>query len=132
MPTDSQKVHCTMPKQYQGPYPSSTLPSTTPHPYKGLYLSSTMPTGSRKTMITVQPMAQPMTSFRITTPSTAMTEIMTTEQVNPVHVHPETSCKALLEHCTNFTSSQNTSLHDIHQVKFQSTLKLLLRRKLSL
>ena len=24
---------------------------------------------------------------------------MTTKQVNPVQVHPETSCKALLEHC---------------------------------
>ena len=24
---------------------------------------------------------------------------MTTKPVNPVHVHPETSCKALLEHC---------------------------------
>ena len=32
MPTDLGKVHCTMPKQYQGPYPSSTMPSTTPHP----------------------------------------------------------------------------------------------------
>ena len=33
---------------------------------------------------------------------------------------------------TNFTSSQNTSLHDMHQGKFQSTLKLHLRRRLSL
>ena len=24
---------------------------------------------------------------------------MITKQVNPVHVHPETSCEALLEHC---------------------------------
>ena len=32
---------------------------------------------------------------------------------------------------TNFTSNQNTSLHDMHQGKFQSTLKLLLRRKLN-
>ena len=34
--------------------------------------------------------------------------------------------------CTNFTSSQNTSLHDMHQGKFQFTLKLHLRRRLSL
>ena len=127
-------------------------------------------------MIMVQPMAQPMTSFRTTTPSTAKTGRATTKLVNPVHVHRETSCKTLLEHCmhvhqptvqvcklgeslalrsqaptqwkdfceqtpidkarhsvtifqllsryrtfsrgscTNFTSSQNTSLHDMHQV----------------
>ena len=46
----------------------------------------------------VQPVAQPMTSFRTTTPFTAMTGRMTTEQVNPVQVHQEKSCKALLEH----------------------------------
>ena len=34
--------------------------------------------------------------------------------------------------CTNFTSSQTISLHDMHQGKFQSTLKHHLRRKLSL
>ena len=34
--------------------------------------------------------------------------------------------------CTNFISSQTTSLHDMHQGKFQSTLKQPLRRKLSL
>ena len=34
--------------------------------------------------------------------------------------------------CTNFTSSQTSSLHDMHQGKFQSTLKQHLRRKLSL
>ena len=33
---------------------------------------------------------------------------------------------------TNFTSNQNTSLHDMHQGKFQSTLNLLIRRKLNL
>ena len=44
-------------------------------------------------------MAQLITSFRTTTPSTATTGRMTTKQVNPVHVHPETSCEALLEHC---------------------------------
>ena len=84
MPTDSGKVHC-----------------TTPHPYEGQYHSSTVPIDSEKTMITVQPPAQPTTSFRTTTPSTATAERMTTKQVNPVQVHQETSCKALLEHCTH-------------------------------
>ena len=45
-------------------------------------------------------MAQPATSFRTTTPSTAMTGTkMTTKQVNPVHIHPDTSHKELLAHC---------------------------------
>ena len=40
------------------------------------------------------------TSFRTTTPSTAMTGTkMTTKQVNPVHAYPDTSCKELLGHC---------------------------------
>ena len=44
---------------------------------------------------TVQNMAQPATSFRTTTPSTAMTGTkVTTKQVNP-----DTSCKELLGHC---------------------------------
>ena len=77
MLTDSGKVHHTMPKEYKGPYPSSTMPSTTPHPYEGQFHSSTVTTDLRKTMITVQPTAQPMTSFRTTTPSTAMTGRMT-------------------------------------------------------
>ena len=78
MPTDSGKVHCTM-----------------PHPYP----SSTVPIDMKNIMIMVQPTAQPTTSFRTTTPSTAMAGRMTTKQVNPVQVHQETSCKALLEHC---------------------------------
>ena len=44
MPTDLGKVHCTMPKQYKGLYPSSTVRSTSPHPSEGQYHSSTMPT----------------------------------------------------------------------------------------
>ena len=49
---------------------------------------------------TIQNMAQPATSFRTITPSTAMTGTkMTTKQVHPVHVHPDTSCKELLGHC---------------------------------
>ena len=44
-------------------------------------------------------MAQPTTSFRTTTPSTAMTGRMTTKQVNPVQIPQDTSCKAHLESC---------------------------------
>ena len=75
------------------------MPSTAPHLYEGQYRSSMVPTDLGKPSIMVQHMAQPMTSFRTTTPSTAVTGRMTTKQVNPVQVHQETSCKALLEHC---------------------------------
>ena len=75
------------------------MPSIAPHPYKEQYNSSAVPIDTKNTMITVQPTAQPTTSFRTTTPSTATTGRMTTKQVNPVQVHQETSCKALLEHC---------------------------------
>ena len=47
----------------------------------------------------IQNMVQLVTSFRTTTPSTAMTGRKTTEQVNPVHIHSDTPCKAPLEHC---------------------------------
>ena len=47
-------------------------------------------------------MAQPIASFRTTTPSApAMTDTTTTKQVNPVHVHQETSCKAQLGYCAH-------------------------------
>ena len=46
-----------------------------------------------------QNMAQLTTSFRTTTPSTAITGRMTTKKVNPVQVHQETPCKAHLEPC---------------------------------
>ena len=65
MPTVSGKVHCTM-----------------PHPYKGQYPSSTVPIDTKNTMIMVQPTAQPTTSFRTTTPSTATNGRTTTKQVN--------------------------------------------------
>ena len=82
MPTALGKVHCTMPHLYKGDYPSSTVPID-----------------MKNTMIMVQPMAQPTTSFRTTTPSTATNGRTTIKQVNPVQVHQETSCKTLLEHC---------------------------------
>ena len=44
-------------------------------------------------------MAQPTTSFRTTTPSTAITGRTTTKQVNPVQVPQDTSCKTHLESC---------------------------------
>ena len=49
----------------------------------------------------IEQMAQLVTSFRTTTLSTAMTGTMTTKQVNPVHVHQDTSCKAPLGHCAH-------------------------------
>ena len=53
----------------------------------------------------IEQMAQPVASFRTTTPSTAMTGTATTKQVNPVHVHPDTSCKAPLGHCAHVHKS---------------------------
>ena len=50
---------------------------------------------------TIQNTAQPATSFRTTTHSTATTEKITTKQVNPVQAHPDTSRKAPLGHCTH-------------------------------
>ena len=73
--------------------------NTTPQQYKGQHHSSTMHIDSGKPSLTVQHTAQSTTSFRTTTPFTATTGRMTTKQVNPVHTHPETSRKALLEHC---------------------------------
>ena len=143
---------------------------------------------------TIQNMVQLVTSFRTTTPSTATTRTMTTttKQVDPVYVHPDTSCKAPLGHCAHvhkstvqvckpgeslalrkvkhphngrtsvirfpltkqdilsqysscfegigcfpgdpykFHLKPEHSLHNMHQGKFQSTLNLLLRRKLNL
>ena len=61
--------------------------------------SKTFHTGPHSTTNTIiQNTAQPGTSFRTTTPSTATTGRMRTKQVNPVQVHPETSCKAPQEH----------------------------------
>ena len=73
-------------KQYQNRCHSNTMQSNS----KTFH---TVPTN------TVQNTAQPATSFRTTTPSTAMT--MTTKQVNLVHAHPDTSHKAALGHCAH-------------------------------
>ena len=54
---------------------------------------------SSSTTNTVQNTAQSVTPFRTTTLSTAMTGRMTTKQVNPVQVHPDTLHKAPLRHC---------------------------------
>ena len=53
---------------------------------------------SSSTTNTVQNTAQPVTSFRTTTHSTAMTG-RTAKQVNPVQVHPDISHEAPLRHC---------------------------------
>ena len=51
-------------------------------------------------------MAQPVASLRTTTPSMpAMTDTMTTKQVNPVHVHQETPCKVPMGHCAHVHKS---------------------------
>ena len=95
----SSTTPSTVQKQYKGLYSSSTIPGTTPHQYEGQYHSSTVHVYLGKPSITVQHTAQPTTSFRTTTPSTATAGRTTTKQVNPVHAHPETPQKALLEHC---------------------------------
>ena len=85
-------------KQYKEQYHLST----TLKQYKEQYHLSTLHIDSKKsstTTNTVQNMAQLVTSFNSTTPATAMTGRMTTKQVNPVQVHPDTSCKAPLGHC---------------------------------
>ena len=170
-------------KQYGGQYHLSTIPSTTPKQYEEQHHLSTMHINLGKPSSTthmVQNTAQSITSFRTTTPSTATTGRMTTKQVNPVHVHLDTSCKAPLEHCMhvhqpavqvckpdeslalrkvkhphNGRTSVNRlpltkqdilsqysgcfrgighfpSPHDMYRGKFQSTLNLVLRRKLNL
>ena len=71
-------------KQYQDQYHSNTVPN----------MSKTF-----HTMNTAQ-MAQPVSSFRTTTPSTlATTDTMTTKQVNPVHEN--TSWNTPSAHCTH-------------------------------
>ena len=59
--------------------------------------SKTSHTSTTSTLI--QNIAQPTTSFRTTTPSTAMTGRMTTKQVNPVQVLQDSSRKTHLESC---------------------------------
>ena len=89
-------------KQYEEQYHSSTIMSTVLKQYKEQYHSSTMHINSEKSSSTtnmVENTAQSVTAFRTTTPSTATPGRMTTKQVNPVQVHPDTSCEAPLGHC---------------------------------
>ena len=66
-------------------------------------IQNTVPHSTTNVM---QNTAQLATSFRTTTPSTAMTGTkMTTKQINPVHIHPDTSHKAPLGHCTHVHQS---------------------------
>ena len=66
--------------------------------YQGKCHSDSMQSDS-KTFHCTENMAQSTTSFRTTTPSTAMTGRKTTKQVNPVQIPQDTSCKAHLESC---------------------------------
>ena len=50
-------------------------------------------------------MAQLDTSFRTTTPSTPATTAMATKQVNPVHVHKNTSQNGPPAHCAHVPKS---------------------------
>ena len=100
----SSTTHSTISKQYEGQYHSSTVLSTAPKQYEEQYHSTTMHIDSGEPSSTthmVQNTAQSIASFRTTTPSTAMTGRTTTKQVNPVHIHPETSHKTPLEHCVH-------------------------------
>ena len=73
--------------------------------YQNQCHSNTMPSMSKMFHTTniaqMTQMAQLVASFRTTTPSTAMTGTMTTKQVNPVHVHQDTSHRAPLGHCSH-------------------------------
>ena len=50
-------------------------------------------------------MAQPDTSFRTTTPSAPAMTATTTKQVDPVHVHKNTSQSGPLAHCAHVHKS---------------------------
>ena len=64
------------------------------------YNSNTVPNTVHTTNIAQ--MAQPETSFRITTPSTpAMTTATTTKQVDPIQVHKNTSWSGPPAHCAH-------------------------------
>ena len=85
--------------------------------YQVQYHSSTMHLDSKTSSIatnTVQNTAQLITSFRTTTPPTAMTGRITTKQVNPVHVHPDTLHKAPLGHCYMSTNPQFRSANQVN------------------
>ena len=76
-------------KQYQQQYHSNTVPST----------SKTFHTTN------IAQMAQPIASFKTTTPSTPAMTDTTTIQVNPVHVPQETSREAPLPNCAHVHKS---------------------------
>ena len=89
-------------KQYKGQYHSSTIPSTTPKQYEEQYHSNTTHINLEKSSSTtnmVQNMAQSVTSFRTTTPSTATNGRTTTKQVNPIQVDPDISHESPLRYC---------------------------------
>ena len=74
-------------KQYQYQYNSNTMPNTI------------------HTMNTAQ-MAQPVTSFRTTTPSGPATTAIATKQVDPVHVHKNTAQSGPPAQCAHVHKSK--------------------------
>ena len=73
-----------------------TVPRAVPFEYCAHDLKMSHMTSTTNT---IQNTAQHTTSSRTTTPSAAMTGRMTTKQINPVPIHPDTSSKAPLGHC---------------------------------
>ena len=80
---------------------TETVPEPVPFKYNAQYFKTFQTTNIAQTT----QIAQLSTSFRTATPSTAMTGTTTTKQVNPVHVHQDTSCKAPLGHCAHVHKS---------------------------
>ena len=79
-------------------FTAETVPEPVPFEYNAQYFKTFQTTNKTQ-------MAQMVASFRTTTPSTAMTGTTTTKQVNPVHVHQDTSCKVPLGHCAHVHKS---------------------------
>ena len=78
--------------------------------YRHKYHSNTVPSALKMfhtgNIAQMAQMAQLVASFRTTTPSApAMTDTITTKQVNPVHVHQDTSHMAPLAHCAHVHKS---------------------------
>ena len=59
-------------------------------------------------------MAQPVTSFRTTTPSAPATTDTTTKQVDPAHAHENTSQKAPPAHGAHVPSQQFRSVNQVN------------------
>ena len=85
----AKTVQRTVPFQYHAQYCTSSVQRTVPFQYCAHSLGKTKHHGT----------AHGTTDDFFQDHHTAMTGRTTTKQINPVHIHPETSCEALLEHC---------------------------------